>query len=304
MTSFSIVIPSYNQASFLRATLESVLKQEGVNLEILVYDGGSTDGSVDILREYGGRIIWVSEPDDGQTHAINKGLMKAKGEIVAYLNSDDVYYPDALRRVADCFHREAGVEVVYGDAMHLNADGSEMEAYPTEPWNYARLFETCFLCQPAVFWRRSLLQAQGLLDDRLQYAMDYEYWLRLGKRHPFHHLKGEVLAGSRLHEDTKTLSRRVEVHHEILQVVQRHEAPLAAQKLWMRHLAYYEASRLCRMDAGGKHVVPQDARRFGWHFAASALRRADEFAIPLSMEDVRQLRRECASAGLFVSNAG
>lgn len=296
---FTIVIPSYNQAPFLRATLDSVLRQERVELEVLVFDGGSTDGSVDILREYGDRVRWVSEPDDGQTHAINKGLMEAAGEIVAYLNSDDIYYSDALRRVAESFEREPKLEVVYGDAMHLNADGSEMEPYPTEPWDYTRLFETCYLCQPAVFWKRDLLQMEGLLDDRLQYAMDYEYWLRLGKRHAFHYLKGEILAGSRLHEDTKTLSRRVEVHHEILEVVQRHGGPLSAQKIWMRHLAYYEASQLCRMDAGGKHVIPQDKKRLAWHFAASALQRADEFKIALSVEDVRQLRRECAGAGLF-----
>ena len=215
----SVVIPSYNQADYLAATLESVCAQDHPDIEVLVFDGGSTDGSVDILRQWtgtagGAPVRWVSQRDGGQADAINQGLRASTGDVLAYLNSDDVYYPGALAAVAGHFGSRPDCLALYGRAHHLNADGSIMDKYPTEPWNYDRLLETCFLCQPAVFWRREVMARFGLFDDALRYALDYDYWLRVGRHVPFEYLPDHYLAGSRLHGDTKTLSQRVPVHLE------------------------------------------------------------------------------------------
>lgn len=251
---FSIVIPSYQQAEFLRATLESVLTQDDSDREIMVRDGGSTDGSVEILRELGrdGSFRWVSESDGGQADAINRGLQEAAGDIHAYLNSDDVYYPGALRRVAEYFAAHPDCLVLYGNADHLNRDGTVMEPYPVEPWNYSRLQTVCFLCQPAVFWRREVEERFGIFDPRLHFSMDYEYWLRLGKEIAFHHLDGPPLAGSRLHADTKTMSQRLPAHEEYLQVVMRHHGERPAILKWLRAIAEF------RLAA----VTPAPATRF------------------------------------------
>ncbi len=236
---FSIVIPSYQQAKFLRTTLESVLTQDHPDREIIVRDGGSTDGSLELLRELGrdGAFRWISEPDGGQAEAINRGLREATGEIHAYLNSDDVYYPGALRRVAEYFAAHPECLVLYGNADHLNRDGSVMEVYPVEPWDYTRLQTVCFLCQPAVFWRREVEENFGAFDPALYFSMDYEYWLRLGKEIAFHHLEGAPLAGSRLHADTKTMSQRGPAHEEYLQVVLRHGGQRSAVLKWLRAIA-------------------------------------------------------------------
>lgn len=240
----SIITPSFNQAKYLDATLQSVLSQDYRDIELLVFDGGSNDGSVDILkRQTDERLRWISRKDKGQTDAINQGLYASKGEIVAYLNSDDVYYPDAIRTAADYFLSHPECEILYGEAHHLHEDGSVMEEYYCEPWNYERLLKVCFICQPAVFWRRSVQQRFGFFDETLNYGMDYDYWLRVGKHIPFHFLKGRFLAGSRLHADTKTLSKRVDVHREIFRVVARHAAQSEPIEHWFRHFLHYRALR-------------------------------------------------------------
>lgn len=277
MMRISVVIPSYQQADYLRVTLDSVLSQDAPEVEVIVRDGGSTDGSVDILREYEGRIAWVSQSDYGQAHAINEGLREATGAIVAYLNSDDVYYPDALARVRTYFSEHPECWFLYGDADHLHADGSLMEPYYCEPWDYERLQDICFLCQPAVFWRREALDRFGFFDDTLHYALDYEYWLRVGRETPFHYLQGERLAGSRLHDQTKTLGQRVKVHREILQAVMRHSTRPASVIRWLKHLAHYRADEEVRAAA----TTGQGAQPYPYYFVQAALEYAREFGIML-----------------------
>ena len=214
----SIITPSYNQGRFIADTIESVLSQEIHDLEYWVIDGGSTDETLQVLRRFGGRIHWVSEPDAGQTDAVNKGIRRSAGEIIGWLNSDDIYYPGALATVADFFLRHPEAKIIYGDADHIDEQGQVLSAYPTEDWNYERLLETCFVCQPAVFFRRSLVEKLGLLNTSLNYCMDYEYWLRAGRIAPMVHVPIR-LAGSRLYPDTKTLGSRRKVHQEILTMV-------------------------------------------------------------------------------------
>jgi glycosyltransferase involved in cell wall biosynthesis len=211
----SIITPSLNQGEFIEETIRSVLLQGYPNLEYIIIDGGSDDDTIGIVRRYETWIsFWLSEQDEGQAHAINKGFERAKGDILAWLNSDDVYYPGALAAVRDFFERNPGIDVLYGDADHIDKIDKIIEPYYTEDWDYERLKEVCFVCQPSVFLRRRLVEKEGLLDYRLQYCMDYEYWLRLGARTRFARLK-KKLAGSRMYSDNKTLGSRVAVLQEI-----------------------------------------------------------------------------------------
>jgi glycosyltransferase involved in cell wall biosynthesis len=214
VSSISVITPSYNQGRFIQKTIESVLGQDIPMLEYMIVDGGSIDETVTVLRQYEGRIRWVSEKDDGQADAINKGIRATRGEIIGYLNSDDVYYPGALAAVLAFFERHPETKVVYGDADHIDADGRVIGPYDTEDWDYNRLRDVCFLCQPTVFFRRELIRKVGLFDPHLQYCMDYEYWLRLGAVTPFARLNRK-LAGSRMYAGNKTLRSRVSVHREL-----------------------------------------------------------------------------------------
>jgi glycosyltransferase involved in cell wall biosynthesis len=218
----TVVTPSYNQGRLIRATIESVLKQDYPRIEYLVIDGGSTDETVSILREYSDRLRWVSEPDHGQAHAINKGWRQARGSILAYLNSDDLYLPGAVTQAVAALDAHPEAAAVYGEGYHVDEEGRILERYPTEPFNPDRLQETCFICQPTVFLRRDVVERAGYLDEALRYCMDYDLWIRLARTGKILSLTPHYLASTRLHADAKTLDQRGQAHAEILQVIYHH----------------------------------------------------------------------------------
>jgi glycosyltransferase involved in cell wall biosynthesis len=218
----SIVTPSYNQGRFLRRTIESVLTQDYPHVEYVVIDGGSTDESVAILREHGDRVAWMSEPDGGQSDAINKGLALTRGDVCAYLNSDDVLYPGAVRRVAEYFRTHPDWDLVYGRADHIDEADRVIEPYPTADYDFDRLVQNCYICQPAAFWRRSIAERIGPFDANLHFAMDYDYWLRIARAGGRIVHVPEAFAGSRLYAATKTLSRRLDVYREIFATCRKH----------------------------------------------------------------------------------
>lgn len=220
MLSVSVVTPSFNQGRFIERTIQSVLSQGIAGLEYFVADGGSTDETVDILQRYDGHLRWISAKDHGQADGVNKGIRATSGEIIGWLNSDDIYYPGALAAVLDFFERNPDIDVVYGEADHIDENNKIIEPYYTEDWDYERLKEICFLCQPTIFFRRRLTEKAGLLDPRLRYCMDYEYWLRLGHMTPFVRIERK-LAGSRMYSDNKTTRARVAVHEEINNMLKR-----------------------------------------------------------------------------------
>lgn len=213
----SIVTPSYNQGKFIERTLQSVADQtaKGWEIEHVVFDGGSCDNTVEILKAFIPPVRWVSKKDGGQTDAVNQGIRATDGQIIGWLNSDDVYYPGTIARVVAFFNAHPEVDIVYGMADHIDQKDQAFEDYPTEPWDFERLKKTCFICQPALFFRRRVVEQHGLLDEKLNYCMDYEYWLRLGMNGVRFAFLKEKLAGSRLYEDNKTLGSRVKVHEEI-----------------------------------------------------------------------------------------
>ncbi|MEL3888632.1 glycosyltransferase [Ferrovibrio sp. MS7] len=225
----SIITPSFNQARFIAATIDSVLGQTYDNIEYIVMDGNSTDGTVDILKRYDARVRWISEPDDGQTDAINKGMALAKGDILAYLNSDDVLEPTAIAEVVAYFTENPAVDMVYGEALYIDEDGAEIGRYNTQPYTNDALVYDCMICQPAAFWRRRIASIVGPFDAALHYAMDYDYWLRMRKLKASITHVPRVWARSRLHADTKTIGQRGKVFGEVFDVCRRHLGFIATQ---------------------------------------------------------------------------
>lgn len=219
MTSVSIIVPSYNQGHLIAHTLDSILSQEVANLDVFVADGGSKDATVAVLERYDKRIKWVSERDRGQTDAINKGLRQARGDIVAYINSDDTYEPGAIRRALELLDANPGVDFVYGDANLIDESGELIEHTHAVDFDIGVLtYDHNFICQPASFWRRSLVQRIGPFDESLQYLMDYEWFLRAahaGAR--FLHAR-EPWANLRLHSACKTVMGSTTPGHDLARV--------------------------------------------------------------------------------------
>lgn len=217
----SIITPSFNQGEFIQATINSVLSQNYPYLEYWVMDGGSSDKTVDILRASGPEVQWVSEKDNGQADAINKGFARAKGDILAWLNSDDTYLPGTLAYVGEHFANHPDVDVVYGDGYYIDKDGAVLHPYRTLDFSWESFVHECYICQPTVFFRRRVLELVGPLDVKLRLALDYEFWTRLFRRYPPVRLP-RFLATSRMYADNKTLSLRRTAYREITAVVHKH----------------------------------------------------------------------------------
>jgi glycosyltransferase involved in cell wall biosynthesis len=248
----SIVTPSYQQGRFIERTLASVRRQrQGLPagaVEHIVMDGGSTDGTVEILERWRETITFSTGPDGGQTAAINAGMAIARGEILAYLNSDDVYYDGAVAAALDAFARDPAADVVYGEADFIDAADRVVGSYPTEEWSLARLRLVCFLCQPAVFFRRRVLERFGLFDPTLDYCMDYEYWLRLGMGGArFRHIPVR-LAAARLHPATKTVASPREAHTEINDMLEVHIGKIPDNWLWNYAYAVLDGRGVARQS--------------------------------------------------------
>jgi glycosyltransferase involved in cell wall biosynthesis len=203
----TIVTPSYNQARFLEATLRSVLEQDYPNIEYLVVDGASSDGSVDIIRRYAGQLAWwVSEKDSGQSEAINKGFRRARGEIIGWLNSDDLYMPGAVSAAVTAFqsHPEAGM--VYGDALAIDADGKPFNLMHARPYTLVDLLAFRIICQPAAFMRRSVLEQVDYLNPSYQLLMDNLLWMCMAQKSPIVYIP-QTWAKARYHEQAKNRTR-------------------------------------------------------------------------------------------------
>jgi glycosyltransferase involved in cell wall biosynthesis len=203
MTLVSIVTPSLNQAGYLREALESVRGQTHPQVEHVVVDGGSTDGTLEILAEYDG-IHWLSEPDRGQSHALNKGFGMATGEVFGWLNADDAYELDAVAEGVAALER-TGAGLVYADVMRVNDDGVNPRRIRSRPafdlWTELNL--GCGIYSPAVFFTREAFEASGGLDESLHLTMDYDLWLTIGERFRVEHVDA-IWATQRIHADAKT----------------------------------------------------------------------------------------------------
>jgi glycosyltransferase involved in cell wall biosynthesis len=203
----SIVTPSYNQGRFLEATLRSVLEQDYPNIEYLVVDGASTDGSVDIIHCYADRLTWwVSEKDSGQSEAVNKGLRRARGEIVGWLNSDDVYLPGAVTAAVEAFRSSPDAAVVYGDALAIDMDGRSFNLMRAHQYTLVDLMAFNIICQPAAFMRRSALEQVNYLNPTYHLLMDNLLWINMARVAPLIYVP-QTWAAARYHEQAKNRTR-------------------------------------------------------------------------------------------------
>ncbi|MGH9663433.1 MAG: glycosyltransferase family 2 protein, partial [Bryobacteraceae bacterium] len=219
----TIVTPSYNQSRFIRATIESVLSQDYPHIEYIVMDGGSTDGTADVLRDYGSRLTWISERDRGQSHAINKGFRMAKGEIVSWLNSDDLILPGSVRHAVAALERNPRAGAVYGEGYQIDIDGKIKSRFPpTEPFNLWKLiYLSDYILQQTLYFRRSALEDVGLLDEDLHFGMDWEILMRLGKRYPLEYIP-EYMGCLREYGEAKTFSGGRRRFGELALIMRRH----------------------------------------------------------------------------------
>lgn len=251
----SIVTPSFNQGQFIAATVDSVLDQAAVNLQYVVMDGGSTDNTISVLKSFDDRIEWISERDKGQADAINKGLRRVNGEIVAYLNSDDIYLPGTLAKVVEVFKSDPSIECVYGDFHAIDERGELIDAVKTIPFDPdILLYDANYICQPASFYRRSLIDRIGMFDESLRFLMDYEFFLRASKAKARFQMIPEALAAIRFHGDCKTLSSGVHPWgDERRRIIAEYARPKARQAGALQTLRlFYRAKRYLKLIARGR----------------------------------------------------
>ena len=201
--SISIITPSFNQAAYLKQTMDSVLSQGIPGMEYVVIDGGSTDGSVDLIRAYEDRLtFWLSEKDRGQADAVNKGAARTNGEIIGWLNSDDLYLPGALQKAVNYLAAHPEVDAVYGDVLSIDADGKLMNVMRFDQYSAEDLMSFRVISQPGVFFRRSAWEKAGGLDLSYHYLLDHHLWLRMISQGKFAYLP-EPLAAARFHAEAK-----------------------------------------------------------------------------------------------------
>jgi glycosyltransferase involved in cell wall biosynthesis len=215
----SIVTPSLNQARYLEQTIRSVLDQDYPDLEYIVIDGASTDGSVEIIRKYEDRLAWwVSEKDSGQAEAINKGLVRAEGEIIAWLNSDDMYTPGALSQVVKTFEENPDAVLVYGNMLAVDENGETINVLKYDQLNLKDLLCFQIIGQPAVFFRRSALEKAGDLDPTYHFFLDHHLWLRIALQGQILHVD-EILAAARYHPEAKNRARAAEFGRDAFRIL-------------------------------------------------------------------------------------
>ena len=237
----SIITPSFNQARYLEATIQSVFAQDYPRIEFIIVDGGSTDGSVDVIKKYADRLAWwVSEKDRGQTDAINKGFARASGQILAWLNSDDTYEPRAVGQAVKYLleHPEAGM--VYADCNYINEEGRVIGKFPAAQTDLARLRRGyVHIPQQTMFFRADLWKQVGPLDPSFFFAMDFDLWTRLAARAELKYLAGQTWANFRIHTSGKTIAADDRCWPEMLRVHYRDGgsffAPIVA-KYYLRKL--------------------------------------------------------------------
>ncbi len=266
----SIITPSLNQAPFIRQTIESVLGQDYPRIEYLVLDGGSTDGALDVIREYDGRLDWVCESDTGQANAINRGLRRARGEIVAWINSDDVLLPGAVTAMVERFASRPDVCLVYGDGFLIDVGGDVVqEMHLGEPnlWELMHLYNQIVL-GVAAFYRAGALESAGYIDERWRWLFDYELFLRLCTRYPYAHLSAPVVS-MRVYPQTLSQSGGIPRWREIRRMLRKH-----AVRRFPPSTPYFLAD-LVRLNAAGMQA----------HGGASRARAA--IATPVTMASER-----------------
>lgn len=233
MLKFSVITVSYNQGQYIRENIESVLHQGYSNYEHIIIDGGSTDNTLDILKEYP-HLNWVSEPDRGQSDGLNKGFRKATGDIIAWINSDDALAPEAMKVLNDFFENNPDKSVVTGNQIIIDGESNFVERIPAETFTADHLLnERSSVMQNSTFFRKEVLDSVGLLDESFHYTMDHELFLRIAKQYTSYSIPVD-LAYFRLWEDSKTCTSQIKFFKEQLRMRRFHGAKLLSSgNLWI-----------------------------------------------------------------------
>jgi glycosyltransferase involved in cell wall biosynthesis len=222
-------------ARFLRTAIDSVLSQGIDALDYAVFDGGSDDGSVEVLKSYGAQLKWRSGKDAGAADALRRGFDEASGSILGWLNSDDVLLPGALRAALDAFERHPEAVAVFSGGHWVLEDGARHQPYPVSPDAARLLGRECLICQPACFFRAGAYRACGGIDASLRSTFDYELWMRLARLGPFVHVPGEW-ALSRMHAANKSLGERGDMFREAIASLRKHYGYVPFQWIYGRML--------------------------------------------------------------------
>jgi glycosyltransferase involved in cell wall biosynthesis len=277
----SVIVPSFNQGHFIRATLDSILAQYYRPIEILVIDGASTDATVDVLRSYGDipELRWVSEPDSGVVEAVNKGFARARGDIVAIQSSDDRYLPGALAAIMQVFREQPELGLVYGDTVKVDATGREIQRYRIGPWSLENLYLLkTWIPQPSCFFRRELLETCGGWDERIPYTPDTDLWIRMAFRTEVRKID-EYLSERRVHDAQRDVHADRILRDYRQMIAQspdiaaappalRRAARAGAELMYRRYNATGSQARALWHDLKGMAICPRafDARRL-WVYA-------------------------------------
>ena len=221
----SVVTPTFNSSLYLRDTLASVAGQTYPAIEHIIVDGGSTDETLSIVAEYP-RVRCITGRDTGMYDAINKGLRAASGTIVAYLNSDDLYFPDTVERVVRYFNDHPAADLVFGNCRYIDDEGKELfiRKYPSFRWRLYSVLDGSTIPQQSCFWRRRLVKRVGYFDERFRMAGDFEFFIRAGRESVVGRIGGPPLAQFRFHPGMQTLNRKAANDAEVEQIHALHPA--------------------------------------------------------------------------------
>lgn len=267
--SVTVVTPSYNQGGFIRATIESVLSQNYPNLEYIIMDGGSTDETASVVKDYASRLVFISEKDRGQSHAINKGFRMARGSILSWLNSDDLYLPGAIRAAIDGWTQNPSAGAVYGEGYLIDREGQTTSRFPcTEPFNLWKLVHLSdYVLQQTVYFRKDVLDRVGYLDEDLHFTMDWDILIRIGMQYPLHYVPA-FMGCLREYPEAKSFAGGARRAREIRDMLRRHTLKRLPEGYIVYGLDTYQqlwCNRLQQVFGRAKPIerVLQSAIRFG-----------------------------------------
>jgi len=297
----TIVTPTLNAAQFLETAIQSVLTQDYPHIEYLVVDGGSRDGTLDILESHADRLTCIAGMDTGTADALNKGFARAHGQVFAWLSADDAYLPGAITKAVEGLAANPDAAAVYGEGYWMDGSGKVLGRYPTGSCDGGALGGECCICQPTCFIRRQAMEAVGMLDAALRCSFDYDLWVRLAKEYRLARIS-EALATSRMHADTLTIGRRRAVFTESIEILQRHFGYVPVRWVY-GYLSYLRDQR---------DQVLQPLRHSAWTYllalpkglsynSAHPLRYAAEWISALEPSRLRRGWMEQAGTGFPVS---
>jgi glycosyltransferase involved in cell wall biosynthesis len=217
----SVITPSFNQGDYIEETIRSVIMQNYPNLEYIIIDGGSNDNTVDIIKKYENSIsYWVSEQDEGQSSAINKGFKRSSGDIIAWLNSDDIYLADTFIQMIRCINKFPDAGMIYGDYFQKNESTGTLIRINGGDFNFNRLIWDNYIPQPTVFMKSELLKTIGYLDESYHYTMDYDYWIRVSQEYPVAYCP-QLLAQFRFHPESKSVKDKKKFDTDLINIFEK-----------------------------------------------------------------------------------